>query len=466
MVRYILIFVLVTIPYLAYLRAISKSVYGLGSEEQEAMSSSAHQYNSNKGNSLYQPHRDVFYLKIHKTGSSTLTTMFYRYVFRHNLTAVPLAHQVFPYSDISHKIIANDNKPKKYNIFAEHTIFDADQVLYHMPNSTVFVASVRHPLALLRSILQEFFADRFASKQPIVEYLLYTNKHELFKNCTKGQRVLFRNTMIRMFGLAETLQENAMAIDSYIGYIDRKFDFVIINEYFDESLILLKRGLRWEMQDIVYIMQRTRSDSATQAPNVAKEVLAMHQHFSAADYKLYDHFLARFHANVKKESSSHFFEELQTFRNIKQRVAAYCHRVYVNLCQVRKNVTSLFLKEHILHLDPRPWSPEFTINPLDCALMKTRTVILRQMALVRQFPELCKDMAAKGILSQKMCYATDPEFKLPLNILDDLESYMIMESDNCTHQGNWHIEAETKWPPFRRRCFQMHFLEWKYLNFD
>ena len=29
-----------------------------------------------------------------------------------------------------------------------------------------------------------------------------------------------------------------------------------------------------------------------------------------------------------------------------------------------------------------------------------------------------------------------------------------------------HIEAETKWPPFRRRRFQRHFLEWKCMNFD
>ena len=28
-----------------------------------------------------------------------------------------------------------------------------------------------------------------------------------------------------------------------------------------------------------------------------------------------------------------------------------------------------------------------------------------------------------------------------------------------------HCEAETKWPPFHRRYFQMHFLEWKILNF-
>ena len=30
----------------------------------------------------------------------------------------------------------------------------------------------------------------------------------------------------------------------------------------------------------------------------------------------------------------------------------------------------------------------------------------------------------------------------------------------------YHIEAETKWPPFCRRHFQMHFLEWKCLNID
>ena len=29
----------------------------------------------------------------------------------------------------------------------------------------------------------------------------------------------------------------------------------------------------------------------------------------------------------------------------------------------------------------------------------------------------------------------------------------------------YHIEAETKWTPFPRRHFQMHFLEWKCMNF-
>ena len=34
------------------------------------------------------------------------------------------------------------------------------------------------------------------------------------------------------------------------------------------------------------------------------------------------------------------------------------------------------------------------------------------------------------------------------------------------HQNGQHIEAETRWPPFSRQHFQMHFLQWKYMNFN
>ena len=40
------------------------------------------------------------------------------------------------------------------------------------------------------------------------------------------------------------------------------------------------------------------------------------------------------------------------------------------------------------------------------------------------------------------------------------------ETFQFQHQKVWHIEAETILPPFRRRHFQMHFHEWKCMNFD
>ena len=40
------------------------------------------------------------------------------------------------------------------------------------------------------------------------------------------------------------------------------------------------------------------------------------------------------------------------------------------------------------------------------------------------------------------------------------------ESTCVEYRWTERIEAETKWPPFRRRHFQMHFPEWKRLNLD
>ena len=46
--------------------------------------------------------------------------------------------------------------------------------------------------------------------------------------------------------------------ESFIDRTEREFDLIMITEYFDESLILLKRLLRWEFQDIVYTKLRSK----------------------------------------------------------------------------------------------------------------------------------------------------------------------------------------------------------------
>ena len=38
--------------------------------------------------------------------------------------------------------------------------------------------------------------------------------------------------------------------------------------------------------------------------------------------------------------------------------------------------------------------------------------------------------------------------------------------DNLSVHLLQHIEAETRWPTFCRQHFQVHFLEWRYMNFD
>ena len=43
-----------------------------------------------------------------------------------------------------------------------------------------------------------------------------------------------------------------------IHELDEQLDFVMINEYMDESLVLLQRLLCWQLSDMVYIKRRMR----------------------------------------------------------------------------------------------------------------------------------------------------------------------------------------------------------------
>ena len=44
--------------------------------------------------------------------------------------------------------------------------------------------------------------------------------------------------------------------------------------------------------------------------------------------------------------------------------------------------------------------------------------------------------------------------------------YMMPHDSHYQYSRSKQIEAETKWPPFSRRHFRMHFLEWKCINID
>jgi len=59
--------------------------------------------------------------------------------------------------------------------------------------------------------------------------------------CHKGlELTLIRNPSMYDLGLDPKYVENRNAVMGYINYIEEKFYLVLINEYYDESLILLR----------------------------------------------------------------------------------------------------------------------------------------------------------------------------------------------------------------------------------
>ena len=47
--------------------------------------------------------------------------------------------------------------------------------------------------------------------------------------------------------------EHKIRFEEFLEFIKREMDFVLITEYMDESLVLLKRQWCWDLKDILYL---------------------------------------------------------------------------------------------------------------------------------------------------------------------------------------------------------------------
>ena len=73
-------------------------------------------------------------------------------------------------------------------------------------------------------------------------------------------------------GLQHKYYNDPVEINNHIEDLAEKINLVLIMEYFDESLILLKRALCWDLDDIVYFKfnQRAQEYKQTMITNEEK----------------------------------------------------------------------------------------------------------------------------------------------------------------------------------------------------
>ena len=138
---------------------------------------------------------------------------------------------------------------------------------------------------------------------------------------------LLRNPALFELGLDYKYFQNLSMVMSYIEYIDREFDLVMISDYYDESLILLKELMSWDFPDIWYIKQKVRiqEDKIPISEEIRKNILSWNQ----ADALLFDHFNKTFWRKVS-EMGPKFYKDLQTFRKQNKIIADICMEIMEN----------------------------------------------------------------------------------------------------------------------------------------
>ena len=120
-------------------------------------------------------------------------------------------------------------------------------------------------------------------------------------------------------GLESKHFQNKNAVERYIKYIEEEYDLVLMNEYYDESLILMKNVLCWDFEDILYLKQRVRKARAPLNDETKANILSLNQ----ADLGLYNHFNETLWRKISKVGPT-FQEDLQIFREMKKTMQKAC----------------------------------------------------------------------------------------------------------------------------------------------
>ena len=115
-----------------------------------------------------------------------------------------------------------------------------------------------------------------------------------------------------------TLQEK---IDAFIQHLDSEMDFVMITDRMDESLVLLKEYLGWNITDIMYL---NRMVSSKPKVSMSDETKAKILQYQVIDRQIFDHFNASFERHIDKIGREKVSSLVKQFREMREAFENKC----------------------------------------------------------------------------------------------------------------------------------------------
>lgn len=215
------------------------------------------------------------------------------------------------------------------NFLTNHARYSRASMDAIMELDSSYVTILRNPVNQFESMFDYMELSKlfglYNTSDPIRRFLL--KPYEYLRNMTLTQRGfpeaanLIRNGMFFDLGLRPRYYDNRTLILKEIEKIDKEFFLVMIMEYFDESLVLMKRELCWDLEDIVYVKQNQRHDKKRE--KLTPSLKAMIERWNGADVLLYRHFNTTFWRKVK-EHGEDFYKDLREFRIKNRQVQQDC----------------------------------------------------------------------------------------------------------------------------------------------
>ncbi|XP_044211075.1 galactose-3-O-sulfotransferase 2 isoform X2 [Thunnus albacares] len=194
-----------------------------------------------------------------------------------------------------------------------------------MPADTFYFSILRHPVAMMESIYIYYKSIPAFHKTHSLDDFLDNSWQNYNSSVTNNHYA--HNILSFDFGFdnniragAEDLEERASVA---IAAIERDFHLILISEYFDESMVLLKHALCWSLDDVVSFKLNSRSERTRHPllPSTAEKI----KRWNALDWRIYLHFNTTFWHKVDSLiGQEQMKREVSQLRELQAKLAISC----------------------------------------------------------------------------------------------------------------------------------------------
>ena len=268
------------------------------------------------GRPVEPPTRNFVFIKTHKTGGSSIRDMLKKAIETYNLTEVVPKSRSYGFGpNFDPAKYDHRHKPGDYNAVIEHSRF-APSVTNRLIRNPVYFTVLRNPETLFLSAFDFFPGVRECVGGVDVSLLdVLDNPSEYYPKLQKcEEHYLILNSMAYEMGMNPPYSDDD--VRAKIREMDETFLLVMIMEYIEESLVMLRRLFNWRLSDVVSLPTNTHPDfkggdenasdyekliahhEATVLTENHKKVLRQWLH---ADFLLYEHFLKVFEVKIREE---------------------------------------------------------------------------------------------------------------------------------------------------------------------
>ncbi|CAC5402999.1 GAL3ST1 [Mytilus coruscus] len=314
----------------------------------------------------HNPINHVAFLKVHKASSTTVMNIFLRYGDSHRLNIVlPKSVKQSAFNYLGYGVTVQKKRINKipsnetYNILCNHAVFDKEAFAELLGPHSFNIGIVRDPFTHFPSAAYYYgllsrIKKRFSDIKDAEELLsIFLKTPDSF-----GSILHIHNGMFSDFGLPKKDFYNEEAINKGINDLDKEFALVMVTELFDESLILMRRILCWEIKDILYVPLNINKKKKKNPIVLTEDTKKNLFKYNYADFKLYMYFRDKLLEQIKDEGDD-FYSEVRYFKKVHVMVTKFCNESYLKKFSSSE---SILIKASV-------WNKAFTINSQECKFM-------------------------------------------------------------------------------------------------